>query len=227
MATVSPQPINLAAVNTKAAKVISLVIKFFALFPLLMGFVFLCIAAYSGYSRFDVLKHWPSVDAVVTQSRLEHHQETMNDKNGSHTTTVYTPQIELRYTLNGKEYTTPARAGYSSSNYAEMKQKVDNYAPGTHHAIRYNPANLNDIRYDVAATFDYFTLPVVMGGAGLVAFLIGLGLFTVGRKIGNVKVRCPSCGAMVSASEGNCPLCGASLFPTPSQTDPNAPTPGT
>jgi Protein of unknown function (DUF3592) len=217
MGTINPQSINVAALNSKGLKIVSLVVKLFAAFPLLIGLAFLAGAAYSAYGRYNILKHWPSVDAQVTQSRLASHQEIVNGKNGSSTTTVYTPQIEFRYALDGKEYTTPANASYSSNNYADMKQKVDIYAAGTRHAIRYNPANPNDIRYDVAASFDYYMMPVIFGGVGLVAFLIGLGLFLLGRAMGSAKVRCPSCGEKVTGTESTCPLCGAPLIVAPGQ----------
>ena len=43
------------------------------------------------------------------------------------------------------------------------------YAPGTRHIIRYNPANPNDIRYNMDDTIVFFLTPILLGVFGLAA----------------------------------------------------------
>ena len=199
----------MAASNPQALRVVSVVLKVFGAVPLLIGLGLLTGAGFTGVHRYNVLTKWPTVDAVVARSELASHQTTF--ANDTSPTTVYEAHIDFQYSVGGKDYTSPTGANYATSSYATMKQKVDTYAPGTHHPIRYNPSNPNDIRYDAGYTFGFFLTPLILGGVGLMFTAIGAGLFLLGRIIGNPKVRCPSCGQMVGRAEASCPNCGAGL----------------
>jgi len=199
----------MAANNPQVLRVVSVILMVFGAIPLLIGLGSLAGAGFAGSHQYTILKKWPTVDAEVARSELSHHQETFGK---SHTpTTVYQAQIEFRYAVNGNQYTTPAASNFSTSNYAEMKQKVDTYAPGTHHPIRYNPANPNDISYDAGFTFGFFLGPLIFGIVGLGFTTLGAAVFYGGWAIGRAKARCPSCGAMVRRTEPSCPNCGTAL----------------
>ncbi len=99
---------------------------------------------------------------------------------------MYQAEIEFRYTVDGKEYTTPSSSPYRSSSYAEIKQKAKTYARGTTHPIRYNPADPNDIRFDAGCNFGFFFLPVMFGGMAIIFGGVGAGLL-------------PHCAASLSA----------------------------
>ena len=201
----------MAANNPQALKIISLLIKLFGVLPLLLGLGLLTGAWFTASHRYTIVKKWPTVDAEVTRSELTHHQETFGKNNTP--TTVYQAQIEFRYTVGGKSYTSPTGLDYSSSNFVGMKLKVDTYAPGTHHPIRYNPANPNDIRYDAGFTFGFFLVPLILGISGLGFTLVGAAVFYGGMALGRAKVRCPSCGEMFRYTEPACPNCGAAYSP--------------
>lgn len=124
---------------------------------------------------------------------------------------VYEANVEFRYTVGGKSYTAQAGSDYSTSDYAEMKQKVKTYAPGTHHPIRYNPGNPSDISYDAGFTIGFFLVPLIVSGAGLIAVSTGVVLFLIGWGMGEATVRCTSCGQVVMRSEKVCPKCGAAF----------------
>jgi hypothetical protein len=202
----------MAANNPQALRVVSVILKLFGVIPLLIGLGFLAGAWFTASRQYTILKKWPTVDAEVARSELSHRQETFGKNNTP--TTVYQAQIDFRYAVGGKQYTTPAGSDYSTSNYAEMAHKVDTYAPGTHHPIHYNPANPNDIRFDASFTFGFFLAPLIFGGVGLMFTALGAGLFCVGWVIERAQVRCPSCGAMVRRTEPSCPNCGAALSPS-------------
>jgi hypothetical protein len=201
----------MATNNPQALKIVSLILKLFAALPLLMGLGLLIGAWFTGNRQYTILKKWPTVDAEVARSELTHHQHKFAHDASS--TTVYQAQIDFRYTVGGKEYTSPTGSDYSTSDYAEMRGKVDTYAPGTHHTIRYNPANPNEIRYDAGFTFGFFLAPLIFLGTGLISAGGGAVLFFAGWAVGRAKVRCPSCGAMVRRNEASCPQCGAALAP--------------
>lgn len=195
--------------NPQGLRILSLILKLFGVLPLLIGLGLLAGGWFTGSHQYTILKKWPTVDAEVARSELASHQRKF--ANDASPTTVYQAKIDFRYTVGGKQYTTPAGSDYSSSSYAEMKQKVDTYAPGTHHAIRYNPTNPNDIRFDAAFTIGFFMGPLILAGTGLGFAATGAALFFIGWVIGKVKLRCPSCGAMVRRTEPSCPGCGTAL----------------
>lgn len=164
---------------------------------------------FTGNRQYTILKKWPSVDAEVTQSRVAHYQSTSSRSSSS--STMYQAEIEFRYSVGGKPYVTPATTNYSTSSYTEMKHKVDAYAPGTHHLIRYNPVDPNDIRFDVGYTFGFFLLPVIFGGMGLIFGGLGAGLLYAGLRATQPKLQCPSCGQPVERGQHFCPNCSVPL----------------
>jgi hypothetical protein len=142
------------------------------------------------------------------RSELVSHQERMAH---NHLATLYQAHIDFRYYVGGKLYTTPTGSDYSSSDYAGMKQRAEANAPGTHHSIRYDPANPYAIRYDAGYTLAFFLGPLILLFSGLMSTSIGVVFFLLGSMIGKVKVQCPSCGQPVGARERACPYCGAGL----------------
>jgi len=173
----------------------------------LVGLVLLGVAGWAGNRQYTILKSWPTVEAVVTKSQVTHSQS--HDIDRSTDTTMYEAAIEFRYTLNGKEYATPATSGYSSSSYTEMKRQADAYPPGTRHRVRYNPADPNDIRYNAGYTFGFFFLPVLLGGMGIV--FGGLGVLFLYLSRSERVLLCPSCSQPVERNQRFCPNCVAPL----------------
>ncbi|HET7842205.1 MAG TPA: DUF3592 domain-containing protein [Terriglobia bacterium] len=174
---------------------------------LFVGLMMLGGAGWAGYHQYAIVKHWPIVDAVVTQSRLTSHQSTSTDSdNRTSTTTQYSVEIEFRYTADGREYTTPTKTSYSTNVYSVMKKKADEYAPGTHHAIHYNPENPNAVEFDVGLNFGFLFLPILLGFMGIVFSGVGGGLLAAARKAR--AIICSSCGQAIPKGQEFCPKCG-------------------
>ena len=177
--------------------------------PALVGGIFFILGLglltggfFSGRSQYNILKNWPKVDATVTKSEVTTGRD--ND------TTMYGTNVEFRYTVNGKEYLTPASSSYESSSYVEMKRKADVFAPGTQHALLYDPVDPNDIRYDAGYNFSFFLVPTLLGGMGIL--FAGVGLL-VWFAFGSAKVGllCPRCNRPVEPGQEFCPHCAAPL----------------
>lgn len=159
---------------------------------------------FSGRRQYNILKNWPKVDATVTKSEVT----TGRDQD----TTMYGTQFEFRYTVNGKEYLTPASSSYESSSYSEMKRKADVFAPGTHHTLLYDPVEPIDIRYDAGYNFSFFLAPTILGGMGIVFTGVGALVWFLFRSAG-VVLMCPSCSRPIEAGQEFCPHCATPLTP--------------
>ena len=194
--------------NPQAARAASLLFKVIGAFPLLLGLGLLAGGCFSAKRQYTIVKDWPSADAVVMRSELVSRQKRMAH---NRLATLYQAHIDFRYAVAGKQYTAPAGSDYSSSNYAAMKQRVEANAPGTHHSIRYDPANPYAIRYDADYTFSFFGGPLTLLLSGLMSASIGVAFFLLGSMVGKARVQCPACGKPVGARERACPYCGAGL----------------
>ena len=137
----------------------------FAVF-LAVGLGLLGGAAYVGYRRYTILKTWPSVGAVVFDSELYRHRNDFVRKAGR--------TVLFGYTVNGEEYKSFVSSPYVSRSYKVQQEFGEKYAPGSRHSIRYNPANPNDIRFEVGYKIRFFFVPVLLGFIGVV--FSGLGL---------------------------------------------------
>jgi hypothetical protein len=168
----------------------------------LVGLALLGAAGWTGNRQYTVLKTWPTVEAEVVRSEVISHRD-------SEGITMYRAAIDFRYSVNGVEYTVPTSSSYSSSSYNSIKSDVDAYAPGTRHAIRYNPTDPHDMRYDVGYNFGFLFLPVLFGGMGIVFAGLGGLLLYLSRSV--QERRCPSCSQSVGAGQSFCPNCAAPL----------------
>ena len=130
-----------------------------------IGLGLLTGAYFAGRRQYNILKHWPRVNATVTKSEVT----TGRDRD----ITIYGTEFEFRYAVNDKEYKTPATSSYKTSSYTEMKRQADIFAPGTTHALLYDPADPNEIRYDAGYNFSFFLAPVILGGLGVVFAGVG------------------------------------------------------
>jgi hypothetical protein len=89
---------------------------------------------------------------------------------------MYQAKIEFQYTVGGKSFVSPSTSSSGTTDYGAMKRVADDYAPGTRHTIRYDPAYPNDIRFDAGYNVGFFLVPIVTGGIGIVLFGMGVGL---------------------------------------------------
>jgi len=168
----------------------------------LVGLILLGVAGWTGNRQYTILKTWPSVEAEVVKSEVISYRDSEGDR-------MYRAAIDFRYAVDGREYTVPSSSSYSSSSYSSMRSKVNAYAPGTRHPIRYNPSDPGDMRFDVGYNFGFFFLPFLLGVMGLVFSGVGAGILRASR---SVQPRlCPSCGQPVEKGQNFCPSCAAPL----------------
>jgi hypothetical protein len=169
---------------------------------LFIGLIFVAVGGWKGYREYCMLKYWPTVDATVTRCQVEHYREYSNKS----WTWVNRLILEFRYSVAGREYiTVPPEKAYVTPNL--LQSKADEYAQGTHHALRYNPKNPEDIEYDVGLNFDFVATPIFLAATGIPFFLIAYGFLALIRWVRSLV--CPTCGQNLVPGQASCPHCGA------------------
>ena len=180
---------------------------------------------------------WPSTDGVVVRGAVQDVLQVPSAKGGM-PIHRYTPKIEFRYTVSGRDYTTEAPSVYTADTYEKAAANLSRmYAPGTHHPIRYNPRDPGDIQFGIIPFGPLaFAFLLLIGGVALSA--AGLGSlakgYSQGAELAPAKeegipatvlpftdrarqepsaatLRCPACGRPVKVTADTCPNCLKSL----------------
>jgi len=204
---------------------------------LLVGLSLLLAGFWAGRQLHIVWNIWPSTDGVVVRGAVQEVLEVPYAKGGM-PIHRYTPKIEFRYTVNGRDYTTEAPSVYTADTYEKAAANlVRMYAPGTHHPIRYNPRDPRDIRFGIIELGSLaFSFLLLISGVGLSA--LGLNSLVMGywqrvelapakeqgipatvlpfvdrarQEPSAATLLCPACGRPVRVTEDSCPTCLKSL----------------
>ena len=105
---------------------------------------------------------WPRVEAVVTSSQV------INPRNPGQ----YKPEIVFQL-ADGTGRQVAVRPSWDSSSYTLVKGHVDRYPAGSHLDVAVNPADRNDVRYELGPTLTNMIGPVVLGTMGLLFSSVG------------------------------------------------------
>jgi hypothetical protein len=200
---------------------------------LLVGLSLVVAGIWVGRQLHIVWNIWPSTDGVVARGAVQEILEVPYAKGGM-PIHRFTPKIEFRYRVSGRDFTTETPSVHTADTYAEAAASLAQmYAPGTHHPIRYNPRDPRDIQFGtiefgpLAFSFLLLITGVVLSAAGLNLLVMGYSRpveYAPAKEQGTAatvlpfadrarqqpspaKVLCPSCGRPVKATEETCPNC--------------------
>ena len=204
---------------------------------LLVGLSLMVAGIWAGRQLHIVWNIWPSTDGVVVRGAVQEVLLAPYAKGGM-PIRRYTPKVEYRYTVGGRDFTTEAPSVYTADTYEKAAANLARmYAPGTHHPIRYNPRDPRDIRFGIipfaplAFSFLLLISGVVLSAAGVKSLVMGYSqreelapateqgipatvLPFPGRprqEPSAATLRCPACGRQVKVTEDTCPNCLKSL----------------
>jgi hypothetical protein len=180
---------------------------------------------------------WPSTDGVVVRGAVQDVLQVPYAKGGM-PVHRYTPKIQFRYTVSGRDYTTEAPSVYIADTYEKAAANLSRmYAPGTHHPLRYNPRDPREIQFGIIQ-FGPLAFSFLLLLGGIVLSVVGLRLlamayspraalapaeearipvvvlpFTDRERLepSTATLRCPACGKPVKLTEDTCPHCLKSL----------------
>jgi hypothetical protein len=108
---------------------------------------------------------WPRTDATVVSGRV------INPRNPNQ----HKSELVLRVQTAGGPRQVTVRGSWDSSSYDMVKSHVDRYPPGSTVEVAINPADENDVRYDLGGTLTNLIGPGILGIMGLIFTGIGVG----------------------------------------------------
>ena len=152
----------------------------------------------------SILRTWQPVDATIVRSEVIDHR---NKKQRN----MFRGEVELAYSVAGRDYRTPETFTTASSNESSIRHTMETtYAVGSRHRVFYNPDNPHSLRWDVGINFTFFLLPIAFTGVGLILIAV-CGLLW--RLPYPVRLVCARCGCRGKADDRYCPRCGDRLSP--------------
>jgi hypothetical protein len=116
------------------------------------------------WRQVQVLRDWPEVEAQVLRS------EVVSEPSAGHEM-LYRAKLQVLYTVSGNPITSDLTS-FESTNYEATRQRVEQFPVGSHHAVRYDPANPAQARVGAGWNRTYFALPlIVLSMAAFFAFV--------------------------------------------------------
>ena len=134
--------------------------------------IFIVFSAPFFWRQVNVLRHWTEADAQVIRSEVVAQAEGHEN--------VYRAKLQVLYTVNGQPVTTDLTS-FESANYEATAQRVAQFPVGSHHTLRYEPANPSQARLGAGWNTTFFALPLIVFGMAMVFVLIGAVLLAIAK----------------------------------------------
>jgi len=125
------------------------------------------------WRQVQVLRSWPETDAQVLRS------EVVTARSEGHEM-LYRARLRMLYTVGGNPVTTDLTS-FESANYEATLRRTGQFPVGSHHAVRYDPANPAQARVGAGWNRTYFALPLIVLIMAVVFAFIGSALLAVAK----------------------------------------------
>jgi Protein of unknown function (DUF3592) len=129
-------------------------LRFIAAANFIFAALFLIFSLPFFWRQANVLWHWPETDAQVLRS------EVFSDGASGHEN-LYRAKLQVLYSVGGQPVTSDLTS-YESTNYEATLQRTRQFPVGSHHAVRYDPANRSRARIGVGWNLTFFALPLIV-----------------------------------------------------------------
>jgi hypothetical protein len=168
----------------------------------LAGLGILALGIRAGHRRYQIIEHWPTVQAEVTRSRVVYASQDKNPR--------YLTEYNFRYRVDNTPYT--ATTSVVSADYRAAQELVAKHPAGSNKAIRYNPDNPSEISMDPAYTPTFFKLPLILAIVSLACIVVGgLPLWRDAQRTWVEQITCPNCQRTMDIGRRHCPYCKEEL----------------
>jgi hypothetical protein len=133
----------------------------------LVGVALVAGGGWWAYAGAYVPMTWPRTSAEVVSSRV------INPGGPS----KHEPELVFRYAAAGQIRERKFKSAWSSGSYDIVQRFVEEYPAGRRLVVGVNPADPDDIAYDLQWSFNNLIGPIIVGGLGVL--FVGIGLVSV------------------------------------------------
>jgi Protein of unknown function (DUF3592) len=134
-------------------------------------FVFMSLPFF--WRQVQVLRHWPETDARILRSEVVAGSPAGHDY-------VYRAKLQVLYTAGGQPVTSELTS-FESANYEATVQRTKQFPVGSHHEVRYDPANPAQARLGAGWNRTFFALPLIVLSLAAFFTLIGAVFLAVAK----------------------------------------------
>jgi hypothetical protein len=144
----------------------------FAVANFIFAILFVIIGLPFFWRQSQVLRNWPETDAQVIRSEVVA-QPSGHDN-------FYRAKLQMVYTVAGQPIVAELTS-FESKNYEATVQRTEQFPVGSHHPIRYDPANPSQARVGAGWNRTFFALPLIVGVTALFFFFVGAVLLAIAK----------------------------------------------
>jgi hypothetical protein len=138
----------------------------------IFAIIFVIIGMPFFWRQWQVLHSWPETNGQVIRSEIV--AEPLGHE------TLYRAKLQMVYTVAGQPVVADLTS-YESKNYEATLQRTEQLPVGSHHPIRYDPANPYQARLGAGWNKTFFALPIIVGVTALFFFFVGAVLLAIAK----------------------------------------------
>jgi hypothetical protein len=141
----------------------------------ILGTLVLGIAVFLGRQQIIILSSWTKVDGEVTTSEIVRHFVPKSKP-------IYRLRVTFQYPVNNVAQFAVSSSSLGSTDMAPVSRKAALFPVGSHHPIRYDPANPTEMRWDAGYNVEFLAVPLIVAGAGVLFIAAGVAFWLAERR---------------------------------------------
>jgi hypothetical protein len=128
------------------------------------------------WKQVNILRSWPVVDAQVIRAEVVPARSEVQSDGQKY----YDSDVQFLFTVDGTPHVAEIFS-HRSPKIEMVRYETNKFTVGSHRSIRYNPANLTDIRVNAGFNRRFFFAPLLITGFGLIFAMFAAIFFAMAR----------------------------------------------
>ncbi len=128
------------------------------------------------WKQIHILHSWPAVDSQVIRAEVVPARTEVASDGQKY----YDSDVQFLFTVNGTPHVAEIFS-HRSPKIEKVRYETDKFPVGSHRGLRYNPANLTDVRVGAGYNRRFFFAPLLITGFGLIFGIFAAVFTAMGR----------------------------------------------
>lgn len=139
------------------------VLPLIAIANLIVCLAFVAFSLPFFWKQLHILHSWPAVDSQVIRAEVVPARSEVASDGQKY----YDSDVQFLFTVNGTPHVAEIFS-HRSPKIEKVRYETDKFPVGSHRGLRYNPANLTDVRVGAGYNRRFFFAPLLITGFGLI-----------------------------------------------------------